>query len=213
MTKDELLGVPLVGEILRWTGAFPVRRGAGDRDALRLARRLVRDGNVVGVFVEGTRQRDGRPGAAQAGAAMLTIQEQVPIVPCGIDTFRLVAATPQARLCRLGRPDRTGRAPAWESRLPRRDADPAAGDRAALETGRRGNGGRLPGPAARRGPQIGPGVPERRRPDRRSGYPVGVDASLSVSAIDAAWRTATSASPASCSSAVLASAAGACSSA
>jgi 1-acyl-sn-glycerol-3-phosphate acyltransferase len=87
MAKIELLSVPIVGELLRWTGAFAVRRGEGDRDALRMARWAVHNGHVAGVFAEGTRQQLGYPGSMHPGAAMLAIQEGVPLVPCGIDTF------------------------------------------------------------------------------------------------------------------------------
>jgi 1-acyl-sn-glycerol-3-phosphate acyltransferase len=87
MAKIELLSIPIVGEILRWTGAFAVRRGEGDRDSLRVARWALQNGHVVGVFTEGTRQRTGHPGPMHAGAAMLAIQEGVPLVPAGLDTF------------------------------------------------------------------------------------------------------------------------------
>ena len=59
-----------------------VRRGESDREAVRRMREVVRDGNVLGVFVEGTRQRSGVPGEVQPGAAMVAIQEDVPVV-CG----------------------------------------------------------------------------------------------------------------------------------
>jgi 1-acyl-sn-glycerol-3-phosphate acyltransferase len=87
MTKIELLSIPIVGELLRWTGAFAVRRGEGDRDSLRVARWAVAHGHVAGVFAEGTRQQFGYPGPMHPGAAMLAIQEGVPLVPCGLDTF------------------------------------------------------------------------------------------------------------------------------
>jgi 1-acyl-sn-glycerol-3-phosphate acyltransferase len=87
MAKIELLSVPVAGEFLRWTGAFAVRRGEGDRDSLRMARWAAREGHVVGMFAEGTRQQFGYPGPMHPGAAMVAIQEDVPIVPCGIDTF------------------------------------------------------------------------------------------------------------------------------
>jgi 1-acyl-sn-glycerol-3-phosphate acyltransferase len=45
-------------------------------------REVVREGNVLGVFVEGTRQKSGVPGEVQPGAAMVALQENVPIV-CG----------------------------------------------------------------------------------------------------------------------------------
>jgi 1-acyl-sn-glycerol-3-phosphate acyltransferase len=87
MAKIELLSVPIAGELLRWTGAFAVRRGEGDRDSLRVARWAVQAGHAVGMFAEGTRQQLGYPGPMHAGAAMIAIQEEVPIVPCGVDTF------------------------------------------------------------------------------------------------------------------------------
>jgi 1-acyl-sn-glycerol-3-phosphate acyltransferase len=87
MTKKELLDMPLVGEILMWTGAFPVRRGVGDRESLRQAREIARDGHLVGVFVEGTRQHFGYPGDVLPGAMMIALQEGVPIIPAGIYSF------------------------------------------------------------------------------------------------------------------------------
>lgn len=87
MTKVELLETPIVGEFLRMTGTFAVRRGEGDRDALRVARWLISQGHLVGLFAEGTRQPFGYPEHVQAGAAMLAMQEGVPLVPVGIDSF------------------------------------------------------------------------------------------------------------------------------
>ena len=87
MAKVELLEVPVVGDALMWTGAFPVRRGEGDRDSLRLAREIARDGHMVGLFVEGTRQKFGYPGDVLPGATMIALQEGVPIIPCGIYSF------------------------------------------------------------------------------------------------------------------------------
>jgi 1-acyl-sn-glycerol-3-phosphate acyltransferase len=87
MAKIELLSVPVAGELLRWAGAFAVRRGAGDRDSMRVARWAVREGHAVGLFMEGTRQAFGYPGPMHPGAAMVAIQEGVPVVPCGLDTF------------------------------------------------------------------------------------------------------------------------------
>ena len=87
MAKAELIAMPIVGEALSFTGAFPVRRGEGDRESLRYARELVRGGHVVGVFMEGTRQRFGYPGEVHAGAAMLALREDVPVIPCGVYSF------------------------------------------------------------------------------------------------------------------------------
>ena len=87
LAKAELLEVPVVGLALRCLGVFGVRRGEGDRDALRHARELVRAGELVGVHLEGTRQRFGHPGPMLPGGLMIAMQEGAPVIPCGIDTF------------------------------------------------------------------------------------------------------------------------------
>jgi 1-acyl-sn-glycerol-3-phosphate acyltransferase len=84
MAKVEAHRVPGLGELMRLFGAFAVRRGESDRDAVRTMRQIVQDGNALGMFVEGTRQRSGRPGRVQAGAAMVAINEGVPVIPVAI---------------------------------------------------------------------------------------------------------------------------------
>jgi 1-acyl-sn-glycerol-3-phosphate acyltransferase len=84
VAKAEAAHFPALGRFLRWHGTIAVRRGEGDRDAVRLMRRAAREGGVVGLFVEGTRLKTGRPGPAQPGAAMIALQEHVPVVPVAI---------------------------------------------------------------------------------------------------------------------------------
>ena len=87
MSKAELLAIPLAGEAFRWGGTFPVRRDEPDREALRHACEVVRAGHVVGVHLEGTRQRFGYPGTFKGGGLMIAMREGVPVVPCGLETF------------------------------------------------------------------------------------------------------------------------------
>jgi 1-acyl-sn-glycerol-3-phosphate acyltransferase len=84
VAKVELHGVPGFGELLRAHGALAVRRGESDREALRLMRETVRNNDLLGLFVEGTRQKTGVPGEAKPGAALVAIQEGVPVVPAAI---------------------------------------------------------------------------------------------------------------------------------
>ena len=88
LAKAELLEIPALGALLRWLGVFGVRRGEGDREAVRRARELVRAGELVCVHVEGTRQRFGHPGPLHPGGLMIAMQEGVPVIPLGLDTFR-----------------------------------------------------------------------------------------------------------------------------
>jgi 1-acyl-sn-glycerol-3-phosphate acyltransferase len=82
LAKVEAHVVPGLGQLIRGFGTLAVRRGESDRDAVRRMREVVRDGNPLGVFVEGTRQRSGVPGHVQPGAAMVALQEDVPVI-CG----------------------------------------------------------------------------------------------------------------------------------
>lgn len=84
MAKVETHRVPGLGQLMRSFGAFPVRRGESDRDAVRTMRQVVRDGNALGMFAEGTRQREGVPGPVQPGAAMVAINESVPVIAAAI---------------------------------------------------------------------------------------------------------------------------------
>ena len=84
MAKVEAHRVPGLGGLIRSFGAFPVRRGESDREAVRTMRSIVADGGALGVFAEGTRQLSGEPGPVQPGAAMVAIQEGVPVVPAAI---------------------------------------------------------------------------------------------------------------------------------
>ena len=82
LAKVEAHRVPGLGGLIRTFGTLSVRRGESDREAVRLMREVVRNGDALGVFVEGTRQRSGVPGHVQPGAAMVALQEGVPVV-CG----------------------------------------------------------------------------------------------------------------------------------
>jgi 1-acyl-sn-glycerol-3-phosphate acyltransferase len=84
MAKVEAHRVPGLGELIRAFGCYPVRRGESDREAVRMMRRLVAEGRALGMFVEGTRQHAGVPGAVLPGAAMVALQEDVPIAPAAV---------------------------------------------------------------------------------------------------------------------------------
>jgi 1-acyl-sn-glycerol-3-phosphate acyltransferase len=84
VAKEEAHVVPFLGWYIRLFGSFSVRRGESDREAVRRMREVVRDGHALGIFVEGTRQRSGVPGEVQPGAAMVAVQESVPVVCAAI---------------------------------------------------------------------------------------------------------------------------------
>jgi 1-acyl-sn-glycerol-3-phosphate acyltransferase len=84
VAKAEAANYPVAGAFLRIHGAIAIHRGESDREAVRRMRDEARAGHVIGLFVEGTRQKSGRPGVAQPGAAMVGMQEDVPVIPVAI---------------------------------------------------------------------------------------------------------------------------------
>ena len=87
MAKAELFN-PILAPILRAGGAFKVRRGEGDVEAMRTAAQLAREGEIVVMFPEGTRQKKGlrkkREARPHTGAARIALTAGVPLVPAAI---------------------------------------------------------------------------------------------------------------------------------
>lgn len=84
LAKVEAHRAAFLGWYIRQFGSFAVRRGESDREAVRQMREVVRCGNLLGVFAEGTRQRSGVPGHVQPGAAMVALNEGVGVIPAAI---------------------------------------------------------------------------------------------------------------------------------
>ena len=85
MAKVELFRVPLLGQLLRAFGAFPVRRNEADLSALRWATGELRQGLALGIFPEGrTSTRGARLQEAWPGAALLALRAEAPVLPVAI---------------------------------------------------------------------------------------------------------------------------------
>lgn len=91
MAKVELFEHPVFGAAIRNCHAFPVRRGAADRGAIKAAISVLKQGHVLGLFPEGTRSRDGRMHKAEAGVGLLAAMSGAPVVPaCIVGTDRIM---------------------------------------------------------------------------------------------------------------------------
>lgn len=84
MGAENYFKIPMVGWFLRAMGGFPVERASTDRQALRLAEWVLRNGEPLAVFPESTRQQGPIIQPIKEGAAFLACRAQVPIVPVGI---------------------------------------------------------------------------------------------------------------------------------
>jgi 1-acyl-sn-glycerol-3-phosphate acyltransferase len=84
MAKEEVWKLP----VLRWfatqAGAFPVKRGTFDRDAIRTAVDTINEGLLVGMFPEGTRSTTGGLKEPFAGASLVALRSGAPVIPCVI---------------------------------------------------------------------------------------------------------------------------------
>jgi 1-acyl-sn-glycerol-3-phosphate acyltransferase len=98
MAKSELYWFPLT-LVLKGGGAFPVRRGEGDVEAIQKAVDLCREGHIVVMFPEGTRRKKGLRKKWEArphtGAARIAREAGVPLIPAAIKgTDRLIRIGP-----------------------------------------------------------------------------------------------------------------------
>jgi 1-acyl-sn-glycerol-3-phosphate acyltransferase len=98
MAKAELYWWP-AKYVLKGAGAFPVHRGHTDVEAVEMAVRLAREGNVVVMFPEGTRRTKGlvkkHRARAHSGAARIALEAGVPLVPAAVTgTDRLLTLGP-----------------------------------------------------------------------------------------------------------------------
>lgn len=85
IAKKELFSVPVVKQILVNLGSFPVDREATmDMKAVRQAVKVLKEGDLLGVFAEGTRVKDGEKADAKGGVALFALKGDAPIIPIAI---------------------------------------------------------------------------------------------------------------------------------
>ncbi len=82
MAKEEFMSYPVLRWFARQAGAFPVKRGTADRQALHHAQKLLSEGMIVGMFPEGTRSKTGALQRAFPGASLVVARSSAPVVPC-----------------------------------------------------------------------------------------------------------------------------------
>jgi 1-acyl-sn-glycerol-3-phosphate acyltransferase len=84
LAKDGLWRFRPFGWLISSLGGFPVRRGAADREALRVSVEVLESGQPLVVFPEGTRRSGPVVAELFEGAAYLSLRTGAPIVPVGI---------------------------------------------------------------------------------------------------------------------------------
>ena len=91
MAKAELFIIPILSQIILACGAYPVKRGITDRNSIKKAVEKLDDQTVVGIFIDGTRQKDGRVNNPKKGAALIAAKTKKILLPIAIiNSHRLV---------------------------------------------------------------------------------------------------------------------------
>ena len=84
MAKAELFKIPFLGFIIRACGAYPVKRGVADKNTIKTACDKLSNDNCIGIFIDGTRQKNGRVNKPKQGAALLAFKNKKLLLPVAI---------------------------------------------------------------------------------------------------------------------------------
>lgn len=84
MGKEELFKNPVMAAVCRGLHVFPVKRGAADKTAIKTALKILKNGECLGIFPEGTRSKTGKIGKAESGVSLIAAMAKVPIIPAAI---------------------------------------------------------------------------------------------------------------------------------
>jgi len=91
MAKSELFKIPLLGIVIKACGAYPVQRGIADKNTIKTACKKLSENNSIGIFIDGTRQKNGRVNKPKQGAALLAFKNQKLLLPVAIvNSHRLI---------------------------------------------------------------------------------------------------------------------------
>ncbi len=81
MAKEELFKNKFIGWFLRKLGAFPVSRGKADTGSIRHFENSLEEGNLIGIFIEGTRSKDDNFLPPKNGVSLIAWDTKTPVIP------------------------------------------------------------------------------------------------------------------------------------
>lgn len=84
MAKEELYKNKVIGFLARVFEIIPVKRGTADLDAIKASMKAIKDGDILGIFPEGTRNGMAKNESIKAGAAFMALKTNTPVIPVGV---------------------------------------------------------------------------------------------------------------------------------
>ena len=91
MAKQELFKIPILSQIIKACGAYPVKRGGVDKNSIIVASKKLNNNEVIGIFIDGTRQKDGYVNKPKNGAALIAMKTKKLLLPVAIiNSHRLI---------------------------------------------------------------------------------------------------------------------------
>jgi 1-acyl-sn-glycerol-3-phosphate acyltransferase len=90
ISKQELMKIPVIGSALKYMNVIPIKRGSGDMGALKASFKTLNDGEVLGIFPTGTREKKNPNAPVKPGVVLIALKTGVPVIPVHIDaSYRL----------------------------------------------------------------------------------------------------------------------------
>ncbi len=94
ISKKENFDIPIYKSIIQPFGTIPIKRGGSDREALKALKSVLENGEVIGMFPEGTRSPDGKLMPFHKGPALFCMECGVPYVPFALlGAYRILPKT------------------------------------------------------------------------------------------------------------------------
>ncbi|WP_245983454.1 lysophospholipid acyltransferase family protein [Ammoniphilus oxalaticus] len=81
MAKEELFRIGWFGRLITEMGAFPIKRGQADLKSLKHSLKLLKDGQIFSIFIEGTRSKSGEIQEAKKGIGFIAARSKATVIP------------------------------------------------------------------------------------------------------------------------------------
>ena len=106
MAKKELFKIPLLAQLIKGLGAYPVDRGGADVGSIKRTIAMLEEGELIGIFPQGHRhgKKDPRTTEVKAGVGMIAYRSKAPVIPVFIDNARGKTGILRKNYVTFGRP-------------------------------------------------------------------------------------------------------------